>query len=110
MPALQAPEDWANTGAVPATANAASARASEPYLLALKFFMSHLLLPIIARGFRAKRSAALAAPLIRISGESGVCYGRYVTTGVLLWEVSQARDLTDAGKKIKELEISVCCS
>jgi hypothetical protein len=44
---------------VPATANTASASASESYLLALKrFFISHFLLPIIARSFRAKRTAA----------------------------------------------------
>jgi hypothetical protein len=51
MPALQEPEDWARAGAVPTTANATSASATEPYLLALKlFFMTPLLLPIIARG------------------------------------------------------------
>jgi hypothetical protein len=59
MPALQAPEDSANTGAVPATANAASASASEPYLFALKsVFMSRFLLTINTQNFRAKRSAA----------------------------------------------------
>jgi hypothetical protein len=102
MPALQTPEDWANTGAVPATANAASASASEPYLLALKrFFMSHLLLPIIARGFERSGRTFCCATHQHFEEERGLLRQvRHDCATGLLREVSQPRDLTDTGKKI----------
>jgi hypothetical protein len=96
MPALQVPEDWAAAGAVPAAANAARASANKPYLLSLRrFFISHLLLTMIAPSLGRKRTAASCCAtdqhfereggLLRLvdhdyaSGLLGK-YGKYVTT------------------------------
>jgi hypothetical protein len=102
MPALQTPEDWANTGAVPATANAASASASEPYFLALKrFFISRLLLPIIAGGFGRSGRIFCCDTHQHFEEERGLLRQVHNDCATsLLREVSQPRDLTDAGKKI----------
>jgi hypothetical protein len=87
---------------VPATANAASASASEPYLLVLKrFFMSHLLLPIIARGLGRSGCTFCCATHQHFEEERGLLRQvRHDCATGLLQEVSQPRDLTDAGKKI----------
>jgi hypothetical protein len=117
MPALQVPEDWASAGAVPAAANAARASANKPYLLSPKlFFMTSLLLPITP-GVSAQADRSFwCATHQHFEEERGLLRQiRHDCASVLLREVSQPRDLTDAGKKIKssdapELEISVSCS